>query len=42
MGCSWIGKATVQATLCTVMITEVKKYPHNPNYKEYYDYANSI
>lgn len=40
MGITWLGKATVQAALSALLLTEVKKHPDNPNYDEYYRYAN--
>ena len=40
MGCCWLAKATVQAALSGIMLSEVKEQPSNPNYSQYYEYAN--
>lgn len=41
MAIAWMGKATVQAALSALVLNEVKKYPNNPNFEEYYNYANN-
>lgn len=39
MGIAWLGKATVQAALSGLILLEVRKYPKNPLYEEYYEFA---
>lgn len=42
MGIVWAGKATVQAALSALFLTDVKKMPENENYEEFFDYGNKI